>query len=84
MHHLCVVRIPGRRDEFRRTVAPVFGTAVHYPRSIPHQPAYVGYTRDPCPRAAAWAEECVSLPCHPELSDDEVSRVCDALADWDR
>jgi dTDP-3-amino-3,4,6-trideoxy-alpha-D-glucose transaminase len=84
VHHLCVVRIPGRRDEFRRAVAPVFGTAVHYPRSIPHQPAYVGYTRAPCPRAAAWADECVSLPCHPDLSDDEVDRVCDALAEWQR
>jgi dTDP-3-amino-3,4,6-trideoxy-alpha-D-glucose transaminase len=82
VHHLCVARVPGRRDEFRRVMAPTFATAVHYPRSIPHQPAYVGYTRDPCPRAAAWAAECVSLPCHPELTDDEVDRVCDALAAW--
>jgi dTDP-4-amino-4,6-dideoxygalactose transaminase len=81
--HLCVVRVgDGRRDEFRRAMAPVFGTAVHYPRSIPHQPAYVGYTRDPCPRAATWAAECVSLPCHPALTDDEVDRVADALAGW--
>jgi dTDP-4-amino-4,6-dideoxygalactose transaminase len=82
VHHLCVVRIPERRDEFRRAMAPVFATAVHYPRSIPQQPAYVGYTRAPCPRAAAWAAECVSLPCQPELTDDEVDRVCDALAAW--
>jgi dTDP-3-amino-3,4,6-trideoxy-alpha-D-glucose transaminase len=82
VHHLCVVRVPGRREEFRRAMAPAFGTAVHYPRAITDQPAYRGYTRDPCPQAASWAADCVSLPCFPELTDDEVDRVCAALASW--
>ena len=30
--------------------------------------------RHACPEAEAWAAECVSLPCFPELTDDEVER----------
>jgi dTDP-4-amino-4,6-dideoxygalactose transaminase len=56
-----------------------FDTAVHYARALTQQPAYMQFVRDPCPRAEAWAAECVSLPCFPELSDDEVTVVCETL-----
>ncbi len=75
-YHLCVARIPDR-PRFRDRVP--FETAVHYPRALTQQPAYEGFRRDPCPEAEAWASECVSLPCFPELSDDEIEAVCRAL-----
>jgi dTDP-4-amino-4,6-dideoxygalactose transaminase len=34
--------------------------------------------------AEKWASECVSLPCFPELTDDEVDDVCAALVDTDQ
>lgn len=77
VHHLCVVRVTDR-DAFRTRVG--FETGVHYPRAATRQPAYLGFARFPCPRAEAWAAECVSLPCFPELSDEEVEEVCRALA----
>jgi dTDP-4-amino-4,6-dideoxygalactose transaminase len=53
---------------------------VHYPASIPEQPAYAQFTRSPCPNASTWSARCVSVPCFPELTDDEVHTVATALA----
>ena len=76
VYHLCVARIEDR-DAFRARMP--FGTAVHYPRALTQQPAYRQFVRDPCPEAESWAAECVSLPCFPEMTDDEIEIVCRAL-----
>jgi dTDP-3-amino-3,4,6-trideoxy-alpha-D-glucose transaminase len=75
--HLCVTRVPDR-DAFRARVP--FSTGVHYPRALTQQDAYMPFVRDTCPRAEAWAAECVSLPCFPEMTDDEIEVVCRALS----
>jgi dTDP-4-amino-4,6-dideoxygalactose transaminase len=79
VHHLAVVRMAGR-DEVRRslTVAGV-ATAVHYPLTISQQPGYRRFARDACPEARSWATTCTTVPCFPELTDDEVATVCRAL-----
>jgi len=76
VYHLCVARIDDR-DAFRARMP--FGTAMHYPRALTQQPAYRHFVRDPCPEAESWAAECVSLPCFPEMTDDEIEVVCRAL-----
>jgi dTDP-4-amino-4,6-dideoxygalactose transaminase len=76
VYHLCVARVDDR-DGFRARMP--FGTAVHYPRALTQQPAYREFVRDPCPEAESWAAECVSLPCFPEMTDDEIEVVCRAL-----
>jgi dTDP-3-amino-3,4,6-trideoxy-alpha-D-glucose transaminase len=76
VYHLCVARVDDR-DEFRARMP--FDTAVHYPRALTQQPAYRQYVREPCPEAESWAAECVSLPCFPEMADDEIEVVCRAL-----
>jgi dTDP-4-amino-4,6-dideoxygalactose transaminase len=76
VYHLCVARVP-RREEFRTRVP--FETAVHYPLALTQQPAYRALARYACPVAEAWAAECVSLPCFPEMTDDEIEVVCRAL-----
>ena len=76
VYHLCVARIT-ERDAFR-SAAP-FETGVHYPRALTQQPAYSEFVAAACPEAEAWAAECVSLPCFPEMSDDEIEAVCRAL-----
>jgi dTDP-4-amino-4,6-dideoxygalactose transaminase len=77
VHHLCVARFPDR--EAFREQAP-FGTGVHYPRAVIDEPAYAGFAAEDVPNARAWARECVSLPCYPELSDDEVAWISAHLA----
>ena len=76
VYHLCVARLHDR-DGFRARVP--FATALHYPLAMTQQPAYRQFVRSPCPEAERWASECVSLPCFPELTDDEIEVVCRAL-----
>jgi dTDP-3-amino-3,4,6-trideoxy-alpha-D-glucose transaminase len=75
--HLCVLRVPDR-DAFRARLP--FDTGVHYPRALTQQAAYERYARVPCGEAEAWAAECVSLPCFPEMTDDEIEAVCRTLS----
>jgi dTDP-3-amino-2,3,6-trideoxy-4-keto-D-glucose/dTDP-3-amino-3,4,6-trideoxy-alpha-D-glucose/dTDP-2,6-dideoxy-D-kanosamine transaminase len=81
-YHLCVARV-ANREEFRAQLAAAgIATAIHYPLAITQQPAYRHLTRASAPESEAWARECVSLPCFPELTDDEVDQVCTVLAAW--
>jgi dTDP-4-amino-4,6-dideoxygalactose transaminase len=79
VHHLCVVRVPDRDASRARLAELGVATAVHYPLALTEQPAYRRFTRAPCPNAEAWAASCVTVPCFPELTDDEVATVRDAL-----
>lgn len=77
VHHLCVVRVPDR-DAFRDALT--IQTGVHYPLSIVDQPAYTRFRRVDCPAARQWAAECVTLPCFPEMTDEEIDIVCEEIA----
>jgi dTDP-3-amino-3,4,6-trideoxy-alpha-D-glucose transaminase len=77
VYHLCTLRT-GDRDAFRARLP--FATGVQYPRALTQQPAYAQFGREPCPEAERWAAECVTLPCFPELTDDEIEVVCRAIA----
>jgi len=80
VYHLAVARVAGR-DQFRSILADLgVATATHYPKALTQQPAYRRYVRDRCPESEQWAAECVSLPCFPELTDDEIEHVGQALA----
>lgn len=76
VYHLCVARV---RDRAAWRARLPFETGVHYPLALTAQPAYRRFARHACPRAESWAASCVSLPCFPELSDDEVRTVCGSL-----
>jgi dTDP-4-amino-4,6-dideoxygalactose transaminase len=76
VYHLCVVR-ESDREAFRDRMP--FRTAVHYPRALTDQPAYGQFARGPCPESRSWAAECVSIPCFPEMTDEEIEGVCRAL-----
>jgi dTDP-4-amino-4,6-dideoxygalactose transaminase len=82
-YHLCVLR-HNERDWCREVLAARgVGTAVHYPYALTQQPAYQHMATSPCPEAESWAAECISLPCFPEMTDDELAVVCAALAELD-
>jgi dTDP-3-amino-3,4,6-trideoxy-alpha-D-glucose transaminase len=76
VYHLCVARVSDRHAW--RASRP-FATAVHYGRALTQQPGYQEFVRDACAEAEAWAAECVSLPCFPEMTDDEIEAVCRGL-----
>ena len=79
-YHLAVFR-SADRDRTRAALEAVgVASAVHYPLAITQQPAYRNLDHAPCPEAEAWAAECVSVPCFPEMTEAEIDRVCTALA----
>jgi dTDP-4-amino-4,6-dideoxygalactose transaminase len=80
VYHLCVMRSHDRPTVRDALAAAGVGTAVHYPLSIPEQPAYRHLARTECGRSKEWAAECISLPCFPDMTDDEVDHVAEALA----
>ena len=79
VYHLAVVRVADREAFRARLGAAGVATAVHYARALTQQPAYAEFVNAACPQAEAWAAECVSVPCFPELTDAEVEHVAAAL-----
>lgn len=62
------------------------GTAIHYPVPIHLQPAYLGRLRgsDSLPVTERLAKRILSLPMYPQLSIEDVDRVCDLLLQFAR
>jgi dTDP-4-amino-4,6-dideoxygalactose transaminase len=82
--HLYPVRVlEGRRREaFEKMRAAGIGVQVNYLPVYWH-PVYarLGYRRGTCPNAEAFYEQELSLPMFPDLTDDQVDRVAETLAD---
>lgn len=80
--HLYPVRILGgrRREVFERMRAAGIGVQVNY-IPVHWHPVYarLGYRRGMCPRAEAFYAEELSLPMYPDLTDDQVNQVVEAL-----
>ena len=79
-YHLAVLRAADRTGTRAALERDGVATAIHYPLAITQQPAYLGLQHAACPQAEAWAAQCVSVPCFPEMTEAEVDRVCTALA----
>ncbi len=83
VYHLYVVRVlHGRRAAIQAALTQAgIGTTIHYPLLDQEQPALqqAGVTVETTPIAAKLAREILSLPCFPELSDDEVDTVVQAV-----
>lgn len=80
VYHLYVVRV-SQRDEFRqRLQAAGVSTAIHYPVPIHQQPAYRSYAQpQPLGTTEQIAQEIVTLPLSPHLSDADAKRVVEAV-----
>ena len=79
--HLYVVRHP-RRDALQQALAQHgIGTLIHYPIPLHLQPAFAALGGKPgdLPIAEQASNEILSLPLYPELDDETVRRVADAV-----
>jgi dTDP-4-amino-4,6-dideoxygalactose transaminase len=84
VYHLYVVRTP-KRDalaEFLKTKG--IGTGFHYPVPVHLQKAYVflKLRAGVLPKSEAAAQECLSLPMFPELTDAQVKKVAASVVEW--
>ncbi|MBU6198756.1 MAG: DegT/DnrJ/EryC1/StrS family aminotransferase [Xanthomonadaceae bacterium] len=81
--HLYVVRTSHREALREHLRGRGIASDVHYPVLDADQPVLCGQiARCALPVSAQATAEIVSLPCYPEMTDAEVSRVSDALATW--
>jgi dTDP-4-amino-4,6-dideoxygalactose transaminase len=78
-YHLFVVTV-GDRDAVReRLLALGVETGVHYPWAIHEHPVYSGAGFGAFPEAEWLCRRVLSLPCYPELTEDEVTQVIGAV-----
>lgn len=85
VHHLFVINCP-ERDVLAAYLRDAgVETLIHYPIAAHQQPALVNALMDPhgLPVAEAHASTCLSLPCHPGLTDSEVEQVIAAVNNFD-
>jgi dTDP-4-amino-4,6-dideoxygalactose transaminase len=80
--HLYVLECE-ERDRFEHYMqAKGIGTGRHYPLAIHQQPAYAGCRKGSLARTEQLYRELVTLPLYPQLSEEEVRRICAALREW--
>ncbi len=81
--HLYVLRVPDRDAWQVRLRGAGIGSGIHYPMPVHLQPAYrdrVALGPSGCRVTETLAQQVLSLPMFPELTDAQVSRVCETLS----
>lgn len=83
--HLAVCLTPRRTAVREAMSAAGISTEVHYPVPDHRQPAWASAYRDvQLPVTEQTSEMVLSLPCFPDLTDEEIGRVCGVLSRVDR
>ena len=83
VYHVYAIRVKERVKLMQSLADRGIGCGVHYPLPIHLQEAYrdLSYKRGAFPIAERTAEEFVSLPMFPELTEAQIERVVDAVKD---
>ncbi len=82
-YHLFVIRSP-KRDAIRTALLQnEIECGIHYPLPLHLQPAlgYLGYRSGDFPISESVGDSVLSLPMHPHLTHDEISRTVEVVAD---
>lgn len=79
--HLYVIQTPRRDELFRWLNEQGISAGIHYPKPLHLQPAYeyLGYKQGDFPVAEACAQRVLSLPCYPELTDEQIEFIVETI-----
>jgi dTDP-4-amino-4,6-dideoxygalactose transaminase len=81
--HVYGIRVPAQRRAaiMERLAAQRIATGLHYPIPVHLQPCFsdLGYKQGDFPQAEACADQELSLPIYPEMTEAQVTRVAAAL-----
>lgn len=83
--HQYTVRVAQDRDALQRHLTERgIQSAVYYPAPLPSQTLYreLGYNATAYPVASRLAQEVLSLPVHPALSDGDLREIVEAVNEW--
>lgn len=81
VHHLFVVTCNSRDALSAHLKQQGVQSLIHYPIPVHQQTPCLSTLRDPqgLPAAESHAQRCLSIPCHPQLSESDIDRVVDAV-----
>ena len=81
VYHLYVIRSSNRTALRDHLESEGIGTAIHYPTPIHLQPAYRSCGNGPgsLPNTERAVSQILSLPMHPQITDDELAAVAQAI-----
>jgi len=81
VYHLFVVTSPFRDQLQQHCISAGVETLIHYPIPVHRQKPFEDLAGDPfgLRHSEEHADRCLSLPCRPNLSDNEISRVIEAI-----
>ena len=79
VYHQYVVRSRERDALKNRLRERGIGTLIHYPVPVHQQPAYRHLVNAALPETELAAREVLSLPMFPQLTDEQVEQVCQAI-----
>jgi dTDP-4-amino-4,6-dideoxygalactose transaminase len=84
VYHLYVIRLKDRNGLQNYLTEKQIGTGLHYPVPLHLQKAYAetGYKKGDFPVSENVAEEILSLPMGPELTESQQKYVVDNIKDW--
>lgn len=86
VYHQYVIRLK-QRDALKVYLASQhIQSAIHYPVPVHRQPAYqnLGYPPGSLPVTEQAAEQVLSLPLYPEMSEANVKQVCEKILEFER
>ena len=85
VYHLFVIRCARREALQRHLEVQAIQSLVHYPIPVHHQEPFRQIARDPkgLRTSEQHASSCLSIPCNPQMSDDDVTAVVAAINSFD-
>jgi len=86
IYHLYVIRSRKRESLRQWLKSKRISTGIHYPIPVHMQKSYqsVEYRITSLPVTESHAQEVLSLPLFPEISQDEVKYICDSMIEWQK
>ena len=80
-YHLFVIKTKKRDALQRHLESYKVQTLIHYPVPVHYQDACHEIKRDPkgLSLSESHAKECLSIPCHPQMTDVDIKQVIDAI-----
>ena len=85
VYHQFAIRAQKRDELMAFLDANGIQCAIHYATPIHLQPIYVdlfGFEGDSYPKSEALSKDCLSLPMHPFISDDDAEDVCETIREF--
>jgi len=82
--HLYVIRIKKRDELADYLKTKGIDTGIHYPTALPFMPAYkyLGHKESDFPVAYEYQKEILSLPMFPELKEEQIQYITDAIKEF--